>query len=62
MMDLERILMSLENEDLELTPLEAMAENAEFVDSVYRTIKTTMDDEHENYVTIHGVQAMLRTP
>ena len=61
MMDLERILMSLENEDLEVTPLEAMAENAEFVDSVYRTIKTTMDDEHENYVTIHGVQAMLRT-
>ena len=60
MMDLERILMSLENEDLEVTPLEAMAENAEFVDSVYRTIKTTMDDEHENHVTIHGVQAMLR--
>ena len=38
MMDLERILMSLENEDLEVTPLEEMAENAEFVDSVYRTI------------------------
>ncbi|WP_405308945.1 hypothetical protein, partial [Methanobrevibacter sp.] len=38
-----------------------MAENAEFVDSVYRTIKTTMDDEYENYVSIHGVQAMLRT-
>ena len=61
MMNIEQILMSLENEDLEVTPLEEMAENAEFVDSVYRTIKTTMDDEHENHVTMDGVQAMLRT-
>ena len=61
MMNIEEMLMSLQNEDLEVTPLEAMAENAEFVKSVYRTIKTTMDDEYENYVTMDGVQAMLRT-
>ena len=61
MMNVEEMLMSLQNEDLEVTPLEAMAEDAEFVRSVYRTIKTTMDDEYENYVTMDGVQAMLRT-
>lgn len=60
MMNVEQILMSLKEEDVTMNDLEMLAENMDFVKSVYNTIKNTMDDEYENYVSMDGVQAMLR--
>lgn len=60
MMSVDQILMSLTEGDVTMNDLERMAEDMSFVNSVYHTILETMDDEHSENVTRHGVQAMLR--